>query len=140
MQNKKPFEIILHVGRVTSLHCWVAKKSCPGQALMNDCSISDYPSNCRLEIISNDPLYNFTRSQKVSLAYYKMFLQQGKSLWGRGGTFPSLNWVKLTWSQVIILIHSFINICSGFTVKRNNYVAINFSHNHSRGQTFGTRL
>ena len=28
MQNKKPFEIILHVGRVTSLQSWVAKKSC----------------------------------------------------------------------------------------------------------------
>ena len=26
MQNKKPFEIILHVGRVTSLRSWVAKK------------------------------------------------------------------------------------------------------------------
>ena len=28
MHNKKPFEIILHVGRVTSLQSWVAKKSC----------------------------------------------------------------------------------------------------------------
>ena len=25
MQNKKPFEIILHAGRVTSLQSWVAK-------------------------------------------------------------------------------------------------------------------
>ena len=45
MQNKKPFEIILHVGRVTSFRSWVAKKSCHGQTLMNECSISDYPSN-----------------------------------------------------------------------------------------------
>ena len=45
MQNKKPFEIILHVGRVTSLQNWVAKKSCLGQTLINECSISDYPSN-----------------------------------------------------------------------------------------------
>ena len=45
MQNKKPFEIVLHVGRVTSLRSWVAKKSCHGQTLINECSISDYPSN-----------------------------------------------------------------------------------------------
>ena len=30
MQNKKPFEIILHVGRVTSFQSWVAKESCHG--------------------------------------------------------------------------------------------------------------
>ena len=42
MQNKKPFEIILHVSRVTS---WVAKKSYQGQTLINECSISDYHSN-----------------------------------------------------------------------------------------------
>ena len=46
MQNKKPFEIILHVGRVTSLQSWVAKNSYHGQALVNECSIFDYPSNC----------------------------------------------------------------------------------------------
>ena len=45
MQNKKPFEIILHVGRVTSLQIWVAKKSCHGQTLINECSIFDYPYN-----------------------------------------------------------------------------------------------
>ena len=45
MQNKKPFEIILNVGRVTSLQSCVAKKSCHGQTLINECSISDYPSN-----------------------------------------------------------------------------------------------
>ena len=45
MQNKKQFEIILHVGRVKSLQSWVAKKSCHGQTLINECSISDYPSN-----------------------------------------------------------------------------------------------
>ena len=44
MQNKKPFEIILHVVRVTSLQSWVAKKSCHGQTIINECSISDYPS------------------------------------------------------------------------------------------------
>ena len=44
-KNKKPFEIILNVGRVTSLQSWVAKKSCDGQTLINECSISDYPSN-----------------------------------------------------------------------------------------------
>ena len=31
MQNKTPFEIMLHVGRVTSFHSWVTKKSCHGQ-------------------------------------------------------------------------------------------------------------
>ena len=45
MQNIKPFKIILHVGRVTSLQSWVAKKSCHGQTLINECSIFDYPSN-----------------------------------------------------------------------------------------------
>ena len=45
MRNKKSFEIILHVGRVTSLQSWVAKKSCHGQTLINECSISDYPFN-----------------------------------------------------------------------------------------------
>ena len=40
----KTFEIILHAGRVTSLQSWVAKKSCHGQTLMNECYISDYPS------------------------------------------------------------------------------------------------
>ena len=45
MQNKKPFELIFHVGRVTSLHIWVAKKSCHAQTLINECSISDYLSS-----------------------------------------------------------------------------------------------
>ena len=45
MQNKKQFEIILHVERVTSLQTWVVKKSRHGQTLINECSISDYPSN-----------------------------------------------------------------------------------------------
>ena len=44
MQNKKSFEIILHVGRVASLQSWEAKKSCHGQTLINERSISDYPS------------------------------------------------------------------------------------------------
>ena len=45
MQNKKLFEIILHIGRVTSLQSWVTKKSCHGETLGNECSTSDYPSN-----------------------------------------------------------------------------------------------
>ena len=45
MQNKKTFEIILHVGRVTSLQSLVAEKSCDGQTLINQCSIFDYPSD-----------------------------------------------------------------------------------------------
>ena len=45
MQSKNPFEIILNVGRVTSLQSWVAKKSCHGQTLMNEFSIFDYPPN-----------------------------------------------------------------------------------------------
>ena len=45
MQNKKPFEIIFHLGRVTSLQSWVAKlKTCHGQTLINECSIFDNPS------------------------------------------------------------------------------------------------
>ena len=44
MQNKKPFEIILYVERVTSLQSWVAKISCHCQTLINECSISGYPS------------------------------------------------------------------------------------------------
>ena len=42
MQNKIPFEIILDVGRITSLQSWVAKKSCHGQTLINECFIFDY--------------------------------------------------------------------------------------------------
>ena len=41
--KQKPFEIIFHVGRVTSLQSWVAKKSCLGQTLKNKCSFPDYP-------------------------------------------------------------------------------------------------
>ena len=44
MQNKKPFKIILHAGRGTRLQSRVAKQSCHGQTLINECSISDYPS------------------------------------------------------------------------------------------------
>ena len=44
MQNIKPLEIILHVGRVTRLQSRVAKKSCHSQTLINECSIFDYPS------------------------------------------------------------------------------------------------
>ena len=43
--KQKLFEVILHVGRVTSLQSWMAKKSCHGQTLINECSFSDYPSN-----------------------------------------------------------------------------------------------
>ena len=42
MQNKELFEIIMHIGRVTSLQSWVAKKSCHGQTLQNECSISNF--------------------------------------------------------------------------------------------------
>ena len=45
MQNKKPFEITLHVGQVTSLRSWVAKISCHAQTLINECSMFDYPSS-----------------------------------------------------------------------------------------------
>ena len=44
MQNKKPFEIILNVGRVTSLQSWVAKKSCHSQTLINEYFIFDHPT------------------------------------------------------------------------------------------------
>ena len=57
MQNKKPFEIILHVGRVTSLQSWVAKKSCHDEILTNECSISDHPlvcANIQLEATCDD--------------------------------------------------------------------------------------
>ena len=43
--KQKPFEIILDEGRVTSLQSWMAEKSYHGQTLINECSISDYPSN-----------------------------------------------------------------------------------------------
>ena len=45
MQNKKPFEILLHAGRVTSFQSGVAKKSCHRQTLINECPISGFPSN-----------------------------------------------------------------------------------------------
>ena len=43
MQNKTPFEIILHLGLGTSLQSWMARKSCHSETLVNKCSISDYP-------------------------------------------------------------------------------------------------
>ena len=59
MQNKKPFEIILLVGRVTSLQSWLAKKSCHGQILINECSISDYPSKLALHAILFQTVFCF---------------------------------------------------------------------------------
>ena len=48
MQNKNPFEIILHVGQVTSLQSWVAKNHVTVKPLfINECSISYYPSNSK---------------------------------------------------------------------------------------------
>ena len=44
-KTKKLFEIILHVGQAVILQSSVAKKSCHGQTFINECSISDYPSN-----------------------------------------------------------------------------------------------
>ena len=49
--KRKLFEIISHIGRVTSLQNWLAKKSCHGQTLINACSISDYPSNFEVHLI-----------------------------------------------------------------------------------------
>ena len=43
--QRKTFEIILNVGRVTSLQSWVAKKSLHGQTLINEYFIFDHPSN-----------------------------------------------------------------------------------------------
>ena len=40
--KRKLFQIILHVEQVTSLQSWMAKKSCHGQTLINECSIFDY--------------------------------------------------------------------------------------------------
>ena len=50
--QKRPFEIILYVGRVTSLQIWVSENSCHGQTLINECSISEYPSN--FEVINEN--------------------------------------------------------------------------------------
>ena len=44
-KTKNRFETILHVRGVTSLQRWMAKTLCHGQTLINECSISDYPSN-----------------------------------------------------------------------------------------------
>ena len=57
MQSKKLFEIILHVGRVTSLQSWMAKRSCDGQILTKEYSIFDYPSN--FEVINKNSLSAF---------------------------------------------------------------------------------
>ena len=47
MQNEKPPETTPHPGRATSPQNWAAKKSCYGQTLIDECSITDHPS--RLE-------------------------------------------------------------------------------------------
>ena len=58
MQNKKPFEIILHVGRVTSLQSWMAKKSCHGQTFINECSISATLPTLTTLVITAGKIYN----------------------------------------------------------------------------------
>ena len=62
MQNKNPFEIILHVGRVTSLQSSVAKKSCHGQTLVNQCSI-----------LTTFPILKACNSPYMQ-CYFKLFL------------------------------------------------------------------
>ena len=81
MQNRKLFEIIFHVGGVTSLQIWVAKNHVTvKRALMNECSISDLPSNFEAptcNIISNGFCFAFFRSyifisdKKVKTKSYK---------------------------------------------------------------------
>ena len=70
MQSKKPFEIILHVGRVTSLQSWVAKKSCHGQTLINECSIFDYPSSYYQLLLPTVKLNGV--SQPISIEYKRV--------------------------------------------------------------------
>ena len=69
MPNKKPFEILLYVERVISLQSWVAKKSCHGQTLMNECSIFDYPSKL---------IFHSSIQIKVSNWHLKMALDRLK--------------------------------------------------------------
>ena len=52
MQNKKPFEIILHVGRVTSLQSWVAEKN----------AVSISVAFC-LDVLIRNKKYNFQGMQ-----------------------------------------------------------------------------
>ena len=66
MQNKKPFEIILHVRQGTSLQSWVAKKSCHGETLMNECFIFDYPSNFEL-------IFDYPSNSSYMQYYFKRF-------------------------------------------------------------------
>ena len=47
----KVIYIIFSMGRVTSLQSWVAKKSCHGQTLINECSIFDYPTRPTCNIL-----------------------------------------------------------------------------------------
>ena len=75
MQNKKPFEIILHPGRVTSLQSWVAKKSCQGQTLLNECSISDYPYNFELPC---NFLFGREQGKSFAILHYFQWTEDGQ--------------------------------------------------------------
>ena len=71
MQNKKPIEIILHIRRVTNLQSWVTNKSSHGQTLINDCFISDYPSNFEGKSnINKIALFNSLENPKGRTVYH----------------------------------------------------------------------
>ena len=89
-KTKKTFEIILHVGQVTSLQSWVAKKSCHCQTLINECSIFDYPTlkacnSPSCNIISKGFLFSIP--QKLYFHFWSK--SQGKSNWNRNCIFSS---------------------------------------------------
>ena len=59
-----------------------AQKDCHGNTI----------GYCRLATILNDALYNYTKSQRASLAYYKLF--QGAPTFLRDAFLGSFSYVK----------------------------------------------
>ena len=55
----------------------------------------DTTGYCLLETLSNDALYNYTESQKVSLAYYKPFWHSKEKTYVGGGTLNRVNCIGI---------------------------------------------
>ena len=108
--QKKTFEIILHVGRVTSFQSWVAEKSCHGQTLINECFIFDYPSNFALHAILFQTVFD-SRSASLSFPRSSKLVFQ---FWLR------LQFTAGRWDSISLNFDSFYNWSLQFASSRSN--------------------
>ena len=98
MPNKEQFEIILHVGRVTSLQSWVAKKSCHGQTLVNECFIFDYPIQLVQDKLAKLSVSSMPRNSQhvkcflikaINMHVFLCYLETRNHSVSQGGYFPT---------------------------------------------------